>query len=90
MCSIVKMFTVLCMYVSGLWELWFVGICPIMCSQAATARPTIRDALRASVYLLALPLDVRTHVRLVFVSVHRSSMYILCIRSMAPRLWVGK
>ena len=39
MCSIVNMFAVCCMYVSGLWELLFKYGCGTTCSKAATARP---------------------------------------------------
>ena len=60
MCSIVSMFTVCCMYVSSLWEILFVYACSTTYTKAASARPTPCDALRASVYLRALPMDVRT------------------------------
>ena len=75
-CSIVNMFTDCCMYVSGLWELLYVWTCGTTCFRAATARPTPWDALRASVYLRALPLDVRAQVCRVFVGVHRFIMYV--------------
>ena len=71
--------TVCCLYVSGLLELLFVRKCGTTCSKAASARPTPCDALQASVYLRALPLDVRAQVCLVFVGVHRS---IMCIYDM--------
>ena len=64
------------MYVSGLWELLFVKACSTTCSKAAGAGPTPFDALRVSVYLRALPMDVRAQVCLVFFGVHRS---IMCI-----------
>ena len=70
------MFIVYCMYMSAFSEPWFVWACITICSEAATARPTLYDALRASVYLRALPLDVDAQVCLVVVSVHRSLMYI--------------
>ena len=78
-CSILRMSTVCCMYVSGLWELFFVWTYGTTCSKAATARPEPCDALTASVYLRALPLDVRAQACLVFVGVHRS---IMCIYDM--------
>ena len=74
MCSIVSMFTVCCMYVTGLWQILFVYACSTTCSMVTTARPTPCDALRASVCLRALRMDVRAQVCLVFVSVHRSIM----------------
>ena len=49
-------------------------MCGTTYSKAVTARPTPCDALRASVYLLSLQLDVRAQVCLVFVGVHRSIM----------------
>ena len=58
------------------WELLFVWACITTCSKAATARATLCDGLWASVYLRALPLDMRAQVCLVFVGVHRSIMYI--------------
>ena len=51
-------------------------VCITTCSKAATARPTLCDTLQASVYLRALPLDVRAQVCLVFVGVHPSIVYI--------------
>ena len=75
-CSIVNISTVCCMYVSGLLGLLFVCVCIITCLRAATWRPTLCDALRASVYLQALPLDVGGQVCLVFIGVHRSVMHI--------------
>ena len=91
-CSIVKMFTVCCMYVSGLWEVLFVWTCGTICSKAATARPTLRDAPQVSVYIQALPLDVRAQVCPVFAGVHRSMMYVYdtYIRTMAPGWWVSR
>ena len=76
MCSIVNMFTICCMYVSRLWEVFFVWTCTTTCSKAATARPTLCDALLVSLYLWAPPLNVRAQVCLVFVGVHRSIIYI--------------
>ena len=76
MSSIVNMFTVCCMYVSGLWELLFLLACLIMCSKATTARHTLCHGLLASLYLRALPLDVLAQGCLVLVGVHRSSVYI--------------
>ena len=51
-------------------------MCITTCSKAATAKTTLCDALRASVCLRTLPLDVRAQVCLVYVGVHRSIMYI--------------
>ena len=78
-CSIVDMLTVCCVYVSSLWKLLhvpYVWSATITCPKAATARPTLCDALRGSVCPRALPVGVRAYVCLVFVSVHRS---IMCI-----------
>ena len=47
-----------------------------MSPKAATATPTPCDALWASVCLSALPMGVHAQVCLVFVSVHRSVMFI--------------
>ena len=71
-----SMFMFCCMYVSGFGEPLFVWACITICSKAATAKPTLCDALRASVYLRTLQLDVDAQVCLAFVSVHRSIMYI--------------
>ena len=79
---VVHLLTVCCMYVSGLWNLLFVWACTTTCSTAATARPTLCDALRARVHLRALPLDVRAQVCHVFVSVLGSILYLydcLCL-----------
>ena len=76
-CSIVDMLTVCCVYVSSLWKLLhvpYVWRATITCPKAATARPTLCDALWASVCPRALPVGVRAQVCLVFVGVHRSIM----------------
>ena len=81
-CSVVDMLTVCCVCVNRLWKLlrvWYVWGAPITCPEAVTARPTLCDALRASVCPRALPMGVRAQVFLVFVSVHRS---IMCICDM--------
>ena len=90
-CSIVNMFTFYCMYVSDFSELLFVWACITTCSKATTARPTLCDGLRASVYLLALPFDVRAQVCLVFVAcIALLCIFMICIRNMAPRWWISK
>ena len=81
-CSIVDMLTVCCVYVSSLWKLLhvpYVWSAPITCPQAATARPTLCDALRASVCPRALPMGMRAQVCLVFVTLHRSIMCIYVV-----------
>ena len=87
-----NMFTVCCMYLSGLWRLLFVWACITTCSKAATARPTLSHALQTSLYLRALPLDVRAQVCLVFVGVHHSFVYIhkICMRNTAPSWCVSR
>ena len=70
-CSFLAVFTVCCVYLIVFWELLFVWTCVAMSPYVRKGRH-----LEASVYLRALPLVLCAQVCLVFVSVHRSKMYI--------------